>query len=467
MISIPLIIITIVIYLRLNRFHQFMVFSFAALYPFTFGDLRSIPSLLIIEWLTIVTFISLINELISVNSINKGLKKIKFKGVGIFIFAFVILVFWLIISFINNEILAQQIITADTVGTKRTYFDIINNILLVFTTIVFVTTHFEKINVEKFLKAILYVSLIIGFIRIFTFYFQMETPLLTGLFEYNSKEMITYSGVSYRFSGLDYVAEIGVPALFGLYIYKNKLNLFALVLMLIFVFLSGGRTIMIGVIVAIVLFSFLLLPKNFIYLIIGAGLMAAIAIIFLPHNFLEGQITRLSDLKENKFMGQDAWRGMAWYLYLKSFAAHPIFGKGIGNYSSFIYSPIPGTEDFARTQMLSGGHGSYFSLLGILGLGGITYFLITMFGGIILAYRKIKQYVSVNIDKAAIAIFSFMLLIILSIDCITGHNGLDIPFFFYTIGLICSLRVLDNNESEFDGELDEIDSKELEISKHV
>ncbi len=59
MISLILIPVSIFIFLKLKREHQFIIFSFAALYPFTFGDLRSIPDLLIIEWLTLVTFLSL------------------------------------------------------------------------------------------------------------------------------------------------------------------------------------------------------------------------------------------------------------------------------------------------------------------------------------------------------------------------------------------------------------------------
>ena len=38
-----------------------------------------------------------------------------------------------------------------------------------------------------------------------------------------------------------------------------------------------------------------------------------------------------------------------------------------------------------------------------------------------------------------------MILIILSVDCITGHNGFDVPFLFYAVGLICAVKVLENN----------------------
>ena len=394
MISLILIPVSIFIFLKLKREHQFIIFSLAALYPFTFGDLRSIPNFLIIEWLTIVTFISLINELNPVNSVEKKLRLIRYKNIQIFIFAFIILVIWTLVSFIKNEIILHSTVTGNETGITRIYFTIFNDIIIFFTTIIFFVTQHNKIDMRKFFSLLLNITIIIGLVRIFTFYFQMKTPFLSGLFGYNTDAMTSSGEVSYRFSGLDYAATIGIPTIFSLYVYKNKLNLFLLIILFIFVFLSGGRTIMIGIIISIFIFSFLFLPKNFIYLIVVGGILFLFAFIFLPHNFLEGQVGRLSTLKEKGFMGQDAWRGMAWYLYLKNFVAHPFFGKGISDYTGFIYSPIEGTEYFARTQLFKGGHGAYFSLLSTFGIGGILYFIIILWGGIILAFKKIKQYFS-------------------------------------------------------------------------
>ena len=463
MISLVLIPIGIIVFLKLNRSNQFIVFSLAALYPFTFGDLRSIPDLLIVEWLTIVTLISLINELNPVNSIEKKLKRIKFSGIEIFIFAFILIITWTLISIINNEIVNPPITTGDSTGAKRIYFTIFNSVLLCYTTLIFFSTQIEKINVQKLFKVILNITFIIGIIRIFTFYFSRNTPLLSGLFQYNSGAMSEGSGVAYRFSGLDYAATIGIPALFALYVYKAKLNMFALIILFVFVFLSGGRTIMIGILFAIIIFSFMFLPRNFVYLIVGGGILFLLAFIFLPHSFLEGQAGRLSTLKEKGFMGQDAWRGMAWYLYFKNFSAHPIFGKGISEYSGFIYSTVTGTKDFARQQLFAGGHGAYFSLMSTFGIGGIVYFIIVLWGGIILSFKKIRRYLQVDQDKTAISVFCFMLLIITSVNSITGSNGFDMPYLYYSVGLICSIKILENNPSAFKEEIEEYSNEMSEL----
>ena len=445
MTSLILVIISVVIFLRLNRHYQFVVFSLAALYPFTFGDLSSIPDVLVVEWLTILTFLSLINQIIPLNSLNKKLKSIRFKGLEIFIFALFLLITWVLISYINNEIFSNVTVSGSKASTKRAYFEIFNNVLIFFTTIIFLASYYQEMNIEKLLKTILYCTLIIGFVRIFAFYLNIDAPLLGGIFNYNPESAMSAGLSAQRLLGLDYTAAIGIPAIFSLYIYKNKLNFFILFILLAFLFLSGGRTTMIGVFISIVIFSIVFLPKNFVYFIIASGFIFLIAIFFLPHSFFENKINRLSTMQETGFMGQDIWRGTAWYFFLKNFVANPIFGKGIGNFTSFIYSTVPGTEYFVRQQMIMGGHGSYFSLLGTLGLGGITYFLIMVFGGIILSFKKIKHYLEIDQDKTAIAVFSFMVLINISVILITGMNGLtDIPFVFYLVGLICSIRVIEN-----------------------
>ena len=66
-----------------------------------------------------------------------------------------------------------------------------------------------------------------------------------------------------------------------------------------------------------------------------------------------------------------------------------------------------------------------------------------------------------NQKKTAISVFCFMLMINFSVILITGFNGLtDIQFVFYTVGLICSIKVLDNNpfivqEQNYELELEE------------
>lgn len=438
--------IGILIYLKLNKFYQFTLLSLAALLPLSFGDFRSIPSFQFIEWLPIVTFLMLMNELIPLNGSRKGNIEIKLKGLGIFIFAIIILIIWTINSFVENEILIQTANVIQKSGTTRIYFSVFNNILLFFTTIIFVSLHFEQIDFEKFFKILLYLSLSLGLLRIMSHFLDFNIPLLSGAFDYGGEygkySKLKYGGTAFRLGGLSEVVIIGIPAIFSDYVFRKKINVFVLLLLLLFLFLSGGRTVMIGVFFSIIIFSFLFFPKNFVNLILGGGLFLIVAAIILPESLLQGQTGRLTTVNSENLMGFDPGRALAWKFYFETFLSNPIWGKGIASYTGFIYASLPKFEGFARHLLFSGGHGSYISLLSILGLGGIAYFLIMLIGGIILSYFRINQNLDAN--KTAVAVFIFMILIIKAFDFFTANNGLDIPILFYCVGFIASLTVLQN-----------------------
>ncbi len=444
---IPVIIGTLIFY-RLSKFNQFTILSLSALLPFSFGNFLSIPDLLVVEWLTFVTFLILINELIPVHKIEKRFRILKFKGIEIFLFAIIILVTWTVISYVKYEIMIEPIKQiGEKKGIFRLYFTIFNNVLLFFTTIIFGSAYFENIDFKKFFRILLFTSISIGILRIFSYFFSFQIPLLAGTFSYDPNAMKDYGGIAYRFGGLAEAATLGVPALFSYYIMNRKMNILALMIVLVFVFLSGGRTVMAGVFFSIIIFSFLFLPKNFIYLISAGGLFLILVSLFAPENVLKGQFTRLTTLSAGNFMGQDAWRGLAWQFYIENFNKNPIFGKGIGAYTGFIYSSFEGAKDFTSAMLFTGGHGSYLSLLSTFGLGGITYFLIMLYGGIYLSFRKIKQNLSRDPIKTSIGVFCFMLLLIKAVDFITGGDGLsEATIMFYCVGFICSLTVLQNRK---------------------
>ncbi len=450
MISIILILIIISIYLKLDKFYQYTLFSLSALFPLSFGDTGPIPSLLFIEWITIITFFLLINDLNPVYSNNKRIKILRYKGIEIFIFALIILAVLIFNSILQNEFFTKNVVAAaDSKGVKRLYFNSFNNILIFFTTIIFVASYYDKFNFEKFFKIIVYFSVFVGILRIFSYFLKIDIPFLAGLFHYDSNPYnpSRYGGTAYRISGLDTTSIIGIPAFFAYYIYKEKLSLIVLAIFFLFVFLSGGRTVMIGVTISILVFSFFFLPKNFIYLIVAGGIIIIIFMLFVPNNVLQGQTGRLTTLSSGSFMGQDVSRGLAWKLYLENFIQNPIFGKGIGGPQKFILPDIPGAEMGIASQF-AGGHGSYFSLLSMFGIAGITYFLIMVFGGIYLSFKKIKKWGNFNNDKTAIAVFCFMFLIIESINWITADNGLGLPELFYIVGFIASLTVIENNKKQ-------------------
>lgn len=448
MITIIPVIVGTIFFLKLNKFYQFTIFCISAILPLSFGNFMAIPNLLVVEWLTIVIFLMLMNELIPLHSVEKRMKIIKFRGIEIFILAILILITWTIVSYVNNEMIVRSFKEiGEKRGIFRLYFTIFNNVILFFSTIIFVAAYYEQINFYRLFKVLVVLAVSLGILRIFSYFLSFSIPFLAGTFSYDPNAMRDYGGTAYRFGGLSEIAVLGVPALFAYYIINQKMNLFLLIILILFVFLSGGRTIMVGVILSIIIFSFFFLPKNFIYLISAGGLFFILLTIFAPENVLKGQFGRLTTLNAGNFMGQDAWRGLAWQLFLKNFYSNPIWGKGIGVYKDFFYSSFEGANEFAKQMLFTGGHGSYLSLLSTFGLGGISYFLIMVYGGIYLSYRKIQQYIRKDPFKTAIGVFCFMLLIIKAVDFITGGDGLsDATIIFFIVGFICSLTVLQNRK---------------------
>ena len=132
---------------------------------------------------------------------------------------------------------------------------------------------------------------------------------------------------------------------------------------------------------------------------------------------------------------------------LENFDKSPVFGKGISNYEEFIMNPGPNPigVEFIRQQLTAGGHGAYIGILGTFGLGGITHILIMVFGGIILSFKKLRKYILVNPFFSSISIFAFICLIEKSLYYITANTGTDDISLFLLIGLLVSIRTLENS----------------------
>jgi len=455
MLSIALMLLTIVIYIKLNKLQQFTLLSLSALLPFTYGSFRSIPNFLFIEWLTAVTLIILLFELAPPFFSGRKTPQIAFNGTGLFLLAIVILATWSIISILNNEIFANQLISGDQTGTKRTYFNIFNNILLFFTTVIFVSVYFKEINFEKYFKILLISAIVLGVLRIATHFGGFRIPFMANLFEYGGEfgskaAQAKYGGVAYRLGGLTNIVIVGIPALFALAVIKGKLNWFALIILFFLLFLSGGRTVLAGMVFSIIVFAFLLYPRYIIYFAFAGVAFIVILGITLPDTVIKGQTGRLTKMSDGSYIGQDNARAMAWKLYLENFEKYPVFGKGIKQYDTFFYTAKEEIRDFAKYQQFSGGHGSYFSLMSTFGIGGLLYFVLMVFGGIILSYRKVRQYSQRNSYKTGIAVFVLMLLLAKAFDFISGGNGLSVPILFFATGFIASLIVIENGFSEAD-----------------
>jgi len=441
MISIGLILAFLFVFLHLRRETQFYIFSIIVFYPFTFGKLKSIPNLLIMEWLVPIFFLMMINDLNPVNKINVNRVKISYKGLEIFIIALIILFIWTMHSYLINEILVE---TGGGGGILRYYYKILINILTFFTVIMFLVQYHEDFDLEKWLKFLIIISILLGITRIITFFLHVNIPLLVGTFKYNPRALKSFGGVAFRIGGLSTVTEVGLGALFALNYLTGKNRIYLIMLFFIFVFMSGGRTLLVGFTTALIIYSFFFFKRNILYLTFIGGLALILIFIFAPEQFIEGQLNRITAFKGG-VQQQSKERYIAWMIHYKNFLKNPFWGKGVAPYTEYIYVKYKSSLELVRSMLsYGGGHGSYISILGTFGLGGILYLLTMTLGGIILAFRKVKLYMEEEPFLSALAIFGLINLVIKSIYYITAFNGIGDTSLFFVVGIIASIKAIEN-----------------------
>jgi len=423
---------------------QFYLFTLAVFFPFTFGSIKSIPNVQIIEWLNPLVLLIIINEVVPINRVRQNQKHLSFRGLELFIFALLILITWTIISYINNQILAEKLFGgAIKTGIFRTYSNIFNSVLIFFNTAIFLKLYYQEINFEKWLNLIIYISLFIGFLRISSFVLKFDLPFFANLYNYGKGTQI-YGGLAFRLGGLTEVAGFGIAALLAKHYLVKQINLYYLIIFVLFVFFSGGRTFLVGLSLAIFIYSIFFAQRYFVYSALLLILVAILFVILVPQEVLEGQIARMTAFKGG-IKNQSIERFKVYQLYIKNFINNPIFGKGIMPYTGFIDIRSKDVIEFVRAQQFSGGHGSYLSILSTFGIGGLFYLLVMVFGGIVLAFRKIKIYKNINETFTAILIFSFILLTIKSVIYITGGNGIRDTSLFFLVGSVVAVRIIEND----------------------
>jgi len=439
MLSLALIFILLIIFLTQNRINQFYIFVLSVLFPFTFGHIKSVPHVLIVEWLTVVFFLFNMNDLISLKSVYRNKKIIDFSGTRILIFGLILLIIAAGYSFANNELFATNTVSGAG-GVSRTYFSIINNILIFFTTCIFIYNNYNELDIEKLLKIIVVLSIILGIVRVFTFLYKIDVFFLAGSFNYNPR----IGRLPMRLPSLERVSAVGIPAILALRSTKNSFKIFSLLMFTIFIFLNGGRTFFVGIFLTLTLYMLFVLKGKSIYFILLIGLLTITATIALPEELLEKQIERMLSF-EGGFKQQDSQRHITYMYYIQNFLENPILGKGIKEFMEFI--PLEDKELlFVKRQQHAGGHGSYISLLSTFGIIGLMYFLIFLGYGIILALKKVRYYIRESTEnfETTFALFLFLALVLKCIYSLTSYNGFADRSLFLLVGLIAGLRIFEN-----------------------
>lgn len=304
------------------------------------------------------------------------------QGNSIYYVALLVLILWAMISWARFPIYGSgtTVSSGAEVGIKS-YYRIFVGISVFFASLWF-TKYYLRGEFHLYLKILLYFSLFIGLVRILSFFMGFDIPFMYGVFRYNVEASTEFGGMTLRLSGLDIAGYCGTFSLLALRQSRQPLKprwfISLLVVFTVFIFLHAGRTSAICYLLALFYYGVFIEGLDTRKLMAGIAMIVllVVALQFLPEEVYQGQMGRITAVRGG-VQGQYAdRRGYVFKSFLEEFYEHPLFGRGI--------RPVSIERADRNTawiqQMLSdGGHGSYHSMLGLFGLGGIFFLAIFLF----------------------------------------------------------------------------------------
>ena len=323
----------------------FFILFLSASYPFSFGNLGPIPDFLWIEGLApILLFVGCFQL------IRKRQHPFP-RGGRIFFSAICILVFWAFVHFAFNPVSSQKLLGADKYGGGiRGYYTIFIGFCIFFYAMWF-SCYWIKYELfwQRLLMILVFLSLIIGFARLFTYLLGIQIPLLRGTFIYGG----LWQGKAFRIGGLSEAATLGISALMGLY-YRKKWTVWFFVSLCAFIFLTimgGGRSSSIGVIVAFMTYILFFQGAKIGRAFILAIILIVIVLVFFQIGLLKNQFGRIASI-EGGFAKQSAGRYAVYQHMWKIFCDNPLMGKGIGLELRTKKVPILFPNNFKEVDMV-------------------------------------------------------------------------------------------------------------------
>lgn len=409
----------------------FFFIFLSASYPFSFGNLGPIPDFLWVEALAPLFFMFGCFQLM-----RKGLHPFP-RGGRILTSAVCVLGFWAFIHFVFNPLSSQQLLGADKYGGGiRAYYTIFIGFCVFFYAMWF-SCYWSTYPFcwEKLLSSLILLSLAVGFLRLFTYFLGIELPLLKGTFDYAG----LWHRTAHRIGGLSEAATLGISALLGLY-YGKRWSFWFLLLLCAFVFLiimSGGRSASIGVVVAFMMYIIIFHRAKLGRSLLVAFIIFGAVLLFIQTDLLKGQFGRITSL-EGGFAKQDLGRYVMYKYMWKVFCNNPVMGKGIGFRSE---------DKFVGEQMLKGGHGAFFSITALFGVGGVYFLFVCLFGSIFKALLLSRKSKLLSEDQSKMVAFVFVHMIILAFEFIAGGNGFGNTRLFLLAGVLAPIIPQERNET--------------------
>ncbi len=247
-------------------------------------------------------------------------------------------------------------------------------------------------------------------------------------------------GGGYRIGTLGGVASIGLILLLAR-TYKVK-NIWRWVLggfLTYSLILAGGRSGFGGIMMALLVWMIIIEKKARYYVMSLTIFLFLYLSVFVFYEIIPGSLQRIFNIF-GSFRQLDYGRSLLFPVFLESSLRHPILGVGIGSIeTSWEEIALGGAlETYIVSNLRLGGHGTYISILYLMGLAGFIPFAWGLIKGLKCSYSLSKR----NNDKLimSLAIFCFLWLIYYLIPMALGGTGSDM-FYFAIMGIISGLCI--------------------------
>ncbi len=405
--------------------------------------------------------------------INK--KKIFNKEIKIYYVAIGIISSWSLIHFVNNPVLGGFFGESVDNSGIRSYFMIVVGIALFFYSFWYFRDRINETN--RLISFFMILSLVFGYLSLAGYFIGFRIPFLGDVFAFGRDENTKF----YRIGGLSEMSLLGVSSVLTLYNqhkWKAK-QILLLVSFVVLMFFSGARGGFMGMLLMLLVYVLFINRRYFLPTVISIIIVASSYFIFLEKIELPNQIKRLTAI-EGEAVKKERFRSIGYEFLIKQFIGNPIFGKGFGlagTLSRGVMDTIS-HEDLAlqnkaedrgeikasgkrrtRTTLTDrditilasyrGGHGSYVSIIGIYGSGGIIYFFIMLYGSIYFAFKIYMGRLHFDIESK-LALFAFLYLVSMTLFLVAGGSGYDIIPLWFLPGMVAALKTRSEGNNEQD-----------------
>ena len=407
---------------------KFFILSLVIFYPFYISNFGQFEDVFLFEILGPALAFCFGLELL--------LKREEFfsKKASIFLVAIFILILCVVVDFVLFPVFGMTFSGGGSENKGlREYCYLLVGVMIFFCGFWFLK--YKEFSVNKWLWVLMFFSLGLSLLITWAYINKVSITFLGGLYQYFVPE-----GQYYRIGCLTEVAILGITALLCL-VYQKKMEavsaFFLFAAFIFFVFISGGRAVFFSLILTFLIYVLLVNRKWFFYLVIFSLLFITFLLLLNPGSFLGIQKKRLFSTEKN-FLILNVYRYYTYVNFLKIFENYPFTGKGIRDFPVLEAPPNEEVKQFVETQMRSGGHGAYMSMLAIFGIGGIFFLLLMLIGGFYYSYIVFRH--SQFFDHKTLALFVFLSLVNTSIYFGLFSRGWDyFPFWFLT-GMAAGLR---------------------------